>query len=48
MHRPMHPPPPPPQHDVVPRFSIRNMFVMKEEMDSTKWGDILADRLKDW
>jgi hypothetical protein len=21
---------------------------MKEEMDATKWGDILADTLKDW
>eukprot|EP00882_Tetradesmus_deserticola_P016094 GHRQ01017169.1.p1 GENE.GHRQ01017169.1~~GHRQ01017169.1.p1 ORF type:complete len:457 (+),score=187.64 GHRQ01017169.1:227-1597(+) len=35
-------------HDVVPRFSIHNVFAMKEEMDATKWGDILADTLKDW
>jgi hypothetical protein len=21
---------------------------MKEEMDATRWGDILADTLKDW
>uniref|UniRef100_A0A383WJQ1 Fungal lipase-type domain-containing protein n=1 Tax=Tetradesmus obliquus TaxID=3088 RepID=A0A383WJQ1_TETOB len=35
-------------HDVVPRFSIHNVFAMKEEMDATKWGDILAGTLKDW
>ncbi|KAF6264216.1 Alpha/Beta hydrolase protein [Scenedesmus sp. NREL 46B-D3] len=35
-------------HDVVPRFSIHNVFAMKEEMDATQWGDILADTLKDW
>ena len=36
------------QHDVVPRFSIHNVFEMKKEMDDTKWGDVLADRIKDW
>ncbi|KAI8467262.1 MAG: Alpha/Beta hydrolase protein [Monoraphidium minutum] len=35
-------------HDVVPRFSIHNVFAMKEEMDATKWGDTLAEKLKDW
>ena len=36
------------QHDVVPRFSIHNVFEMKKEMDDTKWGDVLAERIKDW
>lgn len=36
------------QHDIVPRFSIHNVFEMKKEMDATKWGDILADKIKDW
>lgn len=36
------------QHDVVPRFSIHNVFAMKEEMDATRWGDILAATIKDW
>lgn len=35
-------------HDLVPRFSIQNVFEMKAEMDDTKWGDILAERIKDW
>jgi len=24
------------------------VFEMKKEMDATKWGDILAEKLKDW
>ena len=36
------------QHDIVPRFSIKNVFLMKEEMDATKWGDLLAANVKDW
>lgn len=35
-------------HDVVPRFSIHNVFKMKKEMDDTKWGDILGSNLQDW
>ncbi|KAF8068165.1 unsaturated glucuronyl hydrolase [Scenedesmus sp. PABB004] len=35
-------------HDMVPRFSIHNVFAMKEEMDATRWGDILAATIKDW
>lgn len=33
---------------MVPRFSIKNVFDMKHEMDATKWGDILAATAKDW
>jgi len=36
------------QHDVVPRFSIYNVYVLKEEMDATKWGDSLLATAKDW
>jgi hypothetical protein len=36
------------QHDIVPRFSIKNVFLMKEEMDATNWGDKLAASVKDW
>jgi hypothetical protein len=36
------------QHDLVPRFSIHNVFTLKEEMDATKWGDILTATAKDW
>jgi hypothetical protein len=35
-------------HDVVPRFSIHNVFLMKEEMDATRWGDKLAALAADW
>lgn len=35
-------------HDIVPRFSISNVFDMKEELDATRWGDILAATAKDW
>lgn len=34
------------KHDIVPRFSIHNVFSMKEEMDATNWGDILASTAK--
>lgn len=37
-----------PQHDLVPRFSIHNVFSLKEEMDATKWADILIATAKDW
>jgi hypothetical protein len=50
-HTPKHPAPTPlprPQHDIVPRFSIHNVFELKEEMDGTKWGDLVAARVKDW
>lgn len=33
---------------MVPRFSIHNVFTLKEEMDATKWGDILIATAKDW
>lgn len=36
------------QHDLVPRFSIHNVFALKEEMDATNWGDILIATAKDW
>jgi len=36
------------QHDLVPRFSIHNVFALKEEMDATDWGEILLNTAKDW
>jgi hypothetical protein len=36
------------QHDVVPRFSIHNVFAMKEEMDATEWGDKIKATVQDW
>lgn len=33
---------------MVPRFSIHNVFSLKEEMDATNWGDILLATAKDW
>jgi hypothetical protein len=36
------------QHDLVPRFSIHNVFSLKEEMDATDWGSILLNTAKDW
>eukprot|EP00775_Hariotina_reticulata_P006650 gene6650-6875_t len=35
-------------HDIVPRFSIHNVFKMKEEMDATDWGEILKMTVQDW
>ena len=36
------------QHDIVPRFSIKNVFAMKDEMDATDWGGKLLGAAKDW
>lgn len=35
-------------HDIVPRFSIHNVFQLKEEMDATRWGEKLAAAAADW
>lgn len=32
----------------MPRFSIHNVFDLKEEMDATDWGDILIKTAQDW
>jgi hypothetical protein len=29
-------------------YACPAVFAMKEEMDATKWGNILAETLKDW
>jgi hypothetical protein len=33
---------------MVPRFSIHNVFSLKEEMDATNWGEIMLATAKDW
>lgn len=36
------------QHDLVPRFSVYNIFAMKMEMDATGYMDKLKSTAKDW
>jgi hypothetical protein len=36
------------QHDLVPRFSVYNVFAMKQELDATGYKDKLKSTAKDW